>query len=200
MKYKAIGFDWGGVINGQPGTNFAEAAAKKLGISQNIFLDSYYKHNTKFNRGDISAEQLWKLVCRDLGQPNKQNTLLEMQKKYNADSLNNNVLSLVDQLRQNGYKVGLLSNNTLENEAIMLKNGLDKHFDIMHISADTKLVKPDPKAFLFFAEALGVQINELIFIDDSMKSLSTAKQCGYTPILYESYNKLLKDLAVIGVI
>lgn len=199
MQYKAIGFDWGGVINGRPGAAFAEAAATTLRVSREAFLNAYYKYNAGFQRGEIPSEKLWTHVCTDLGQPDKWQQLNTMHQKFNEENVNANVLTLIDTLRKKGYKVGLLSNNTSENEAIMLKSGLDKHFDVFHISADTKLVKPDPKAFLNFAIALGVEINELVFVDDSIKSLSTAEQCGFTPILYTSYTDLLKDLSDIGI-
>jgi hypothetical protein len=34
----------------------------------------------------------------------------------------------------------------------------------------------------------------MIFIDDSERSLSTAEQCGYTPILFTGYDELVEQL------
>ena len=87
MTTKAIGFDWGGVLNGKPGKAFSEDA--------------------------------------------------------NADDLNQDVLDLVYKLRGNGYRVGLLSNNSHEKADEMRQSGLDKHFDAFDISAETGLVKPE---------------------------------------------------------
>ena len=60
-------------------------------------------------------------------------------------------------------------------------------------------VKPEPKAFNTFIKDLGVAMDELVFIDDSEKSLSTAKECGYTPILFKSYEQLIAALQQLGI-
>ncbi|MFZ1248712.1 MAG: HAD-IA family hydrolase [Candidatus Saccharimonadales bacterium] len=200
MPYRAVGFDWGGVLNGKPGKFFGEAVAKLLGIPHDAYLEAYFHHNKKVNRGEIGWEKLWTLVLTELGQPNKVAPVMKLSEAHSADSLNLNVLDLVDTLKKSGYKVGLLSNNTHEKAAEMRKNGLHTHFDVFHISAETSLVKPEPEAFQYFADALGVTMAELVFIDDAEKSLSTSGACGFTPILFESYEKLIMQLADLKIL
>lgn len=199
MKYKAIGFDWGGVLNGRPGRYFGESVSDLLGVTHEQYLESYFSHNKKVNRGEITRNELWELVLNQLGRPDKLNKVMTLSQQASADSLNQDVLDLVDKLREAKYKVGLLSNNTSQKAEDMKRLGLDKHFDVFHVSALTGLVKPEPEAFTHLAQALDVNINELIFIDDSQKSLSTAKECGYTPILYDNYPALLKELERLGI-
>lgn len=200
MNFKAIGFDWGGVLNGKPGKFFGEKVAATLGITQAEYLEAYFHHNKKVNRAEITWEELWSLVLTELGHPDKVGEVLKISQDFNADALNQNVLDLVDKLRASGYKVGLLSNNTIEKAESMRAQGLDKHFDVFHISAETALVKPEPEAFQHLADELGVNIEELIFIDDSEKSLSTASECGFTPILFESYDQLANELSKFHVL
>ena len=199
MNYQAVGFDWGGVLNGQPGQFFGQAVANLLGVTHEEYLAAYYTHNSKINRGEISEEELWLLVLTEIGQPEKTKQVMALSRAANAEKTNQAVLDLVDKLRNSGYKVGLLSNNIPEKAALMRQTGLDKHFDVFHISAETSYVKPEPAAFSHFAAALGVIQTELIFIDDSEKSLSTAATCGFTPVLFESYDKLKSDLLKLGV-
>lgn len=200
MDYKAIGFDWGGVLNGLPGKYFGQKVAEVLGISQDQYLEAYFHHNKKVNRGEVTWEELWSLVLAEIGQPDKVQEVMNISRDFNKAELNQNVLDLVDKIRGSGYKVGLLSNNTLEKAAEMRENGLDKHFDAFHISAETSYVKPEPQAFQNFANDLGVELTELVYIDDSDKSLSTSKDCGFTPILYESYDQLISELAKLGIL
>lgn len=199
MQYKAIGFDWGGVLNGKPGKFFGQKVSEYLGISHEAYLEAYFHHNKKINRGEVTWEELWTLVLTELGQPEKVAGVMSISQEFNAESLNQNVLDLVDRLRELGYKVGLLSNNTHEKAAVMRAKGLEKHFDVFHISAETSLVKPEPEAFNHLAHELGVEVNELVFIDDSEKSLSTAEECGFTPILFDSYDQLVRDLANLDI-
>ena len=110
------------------------------------------------------------------------------------------MVQLVDEIRAAGYKTGLLSNTTLEGGADMRRQGLDQHFDVFHISAETKLMKPQPAAFKHFADDLGVELAELIFIDDAEKSLSTAAECGFTPIFFKGRAELREQLQEIGIL
>jgi putative hydrolase of the HAD superfamily len=200
MNYKGIGFDWGGVINGKPSKFFGKKVSELLGTTHEKYLEAYFHHNKKIHRGEINWEELWSLVLIELGRPEKVQEVMNISREFNAESLNREVLDLVDKLRVSEYKVGLLSNNTHERAAMMRKKGLDKHFDAFHISAETGFVKPEPEAFAHLAKELGVELNELIFIDDAEKSLSTSKECGFTPILFESYEQLVNDLTKIGIL
>ena len=199
MKYKAVGFDWGGVINGKPGMLFGHRVSELLGISTEEYQEAYFHHNKKINRGEVTSEELWTLVLTELGQPDKVSKVMRISQEFNADNLNVDVLNIVDKLRSSGIKVGLLSNNTHEKAAEMREIGLDKHFDVFHISVETGYVKPEPKAFEHLTEALRIKMSELVFIDDSEKSLSTADECGFKPILFESYQQLQNDLIELGI-
>jgi epoxide hydrolase-like predicted phosphatase len=200
--YKAIGFDWGGVLNGKPGKFFGEAVANEIGVTPEQYGVAYFHHNMKFNSGAIDSQELWTLVVEELGHPNEPGLvqrILEISTAANADNLNEDVLSLVDLLRRNGYKVGLITNNSADKAALMRKTGLDAHFDAFDVSVETGLVKPDPAAFNYLADELGVKVSELIFIDDTPQSLSTSKETGFTPILFDSYEQLVNDLATLGI-
>lgn len=194
MQYKAIGFDWGGVINGKPGKYFGQAAAELLGVTHDEYLRAYFQNNKKINRGEISWQELWTLVLNELRCPEKLPDIINLSKKYSEVKINNEIIDLIDNLRKNGYKVGLLSNNTHEKAAVMRSLDIDKHFDVFHVSAETGYVKPEKEAFKHLSDELDVKLHELIFIDDSEKSLSTSQECGYTPILYDNYQQLKAEL------
>ena len=51
-KYKAIIFDYGGVIKGLPGPIWSEKVADLLGVSNDEFREIYYRHNHRFNIGN----------------------------------------------------------------------------------------------------------------------------------------------------
>lgn len=195
---KAVGFDWGGVLNGEPSAVFDQQIADLLEVTPQEYLDVYFKYNRKLNSGEITWEELWTLVLRDLGKANKLPEIRKLSQQGNDDSLNMDILELVDTLRRNGYKVGMLSNNIKEKATDLRAIGLDTHFDVFHISAETGFVKPEPAAFEHFSQELGVQLSELVFIDDSQKSLSTAVVCGFTPLHFENHDKLVSDLINLG--
>ena len=199
-QYKGIGFDYGGVLKGQPSVVFLDAICELLGITYHEYQMAYYRHNRPLNRGEISWDMLWTLFLDDIGQPERLQEVLELFRSSEPTELNEKLLLLVDRLRDRGYKVGLLSNNTHQAAEKMRHEGLAAHFDVMHISAETGFVKPENESFIYLAQKMGVKISELVFVDDSNKSLSTAADIGYHPIHYTSYSNLTKQLEQLGIL
>lgn len=202
MKYTTIGFDWGGVIEGQPGSVFTAGAAKIVGVSPEVYLDTYFRHNAIFNLDEGGWNEVARLICDDLNCPEKVNQLVDYAESQRATRVvNTKMIQLVDRLKKEGYTVGLLSNNDASKAKELSEKGYDKHFDVVHVSAITGLMKPDPKAFEYFAHSLNCDdLKQMIFIDDSDKSLSTASEVGYTPLKFISYEKLVTDLILLNVL
>jgi len=199
MEYKAIGFDWGGVVNGKPGRFFNNDISELIGVSEGQFTEAYFHHNIDFNRSIITAEELWKRILAELNLSNKLDEVMLFIRSLKKMSLNLDIIELIDNLRSKGYKVGLLSNNTLEGGQKIRNMGLDQHFDVFHISAETGDVKPEPQSFIHLSDDLGIDPKELIFIDDSQKSLSTSAEVGFTPILYEDLEQCIGELKNLGI-
>lgn len=200
MDYQAVCFDYGGVLYGKTSSEFGSLVCTVLGVDDATYKTAYFHHNKKVNRDEISWTQLWELVLAELGMPEKLDILLKTQQQFvDSNAVNIEVVHLVETIHRAGYKTGLLSNNSASVLDDITKNGIIQRFDIVDISAITSLVKPDPKAFEHLARELGIELQKMIFIDDSEKSLSTAAECSYTPILFKSYEQLVGSLTDLGV-
>lgn len=194
--YKAIGFDWGGVlVKSKP---IMPGIAQILGMPHDELYRFYLQHNHKAGVGSMSYQDLWKFILEELGRTEKIEEVLTHMTEQQTFDLDQEMIELVKALRSD-YKVGLLSNNTKENGNNMRKEGLPEYFDTFLISADIGYQKPDPKAFQILIQELEVNPEELIFIDDSTGSLSTAEQVGYTPILFKGFEDLKDNLIKLGV-
>lgn len=202
MKYKAVGFDYGGVINGEPGSVFTKRFCQFVGVSEEGYKKAYFLHNRSFNAGKpITERELWSRVLNELGKSEKLDAVMVFVEDMRVNkSLNQSVLDLVDSIRKKGYKTGLLSNNSVEAAMVMRSTGIDSHFDVFMVSAVIGLMKPDPSLYNLFAKELDIQMSELIFIDDSQRSLSSAQECGYTPIHFTDYENLIASLENLKVI
>ncbi|MBP9738549.1 HAD-IA family hydrolase [Candidatus Saccharibacteria bacterium] len=201
MKYTAIGFDYGGVIEGRPSQFFNEMVCRTLDISLTEYELTYFRHNREHNNGKlISQNELWQRFVVDVGKPELLSTLLVAIEDYKSElTVNTDVLELITRLKNNGYKLGLLSNNSVSVGKRLRVDGIDKYFDSFVVSAEIGMMKPDKNIFDYFCSELAVEPNQLIYIDDSEKSLSTAPQCGYTPILFSTYTNLIQQLQALGV-
>ncbi|MBU0576483.1 HAD-IA family hydrolase [Patescibacteria group bacterium] len=196
MKTKAIGFDYGGVIGGI-GNNFTESICGVLNIPKEEYREIYFSHNYLINTGKVSTwKEFWPIVLDKLGKRNKLDEVLKISNSvtYSYTDFDQLILSYISDLRSRGYKTGLLSNATKEVGRILRLEGLDKYFDSFFISAEIGLQKPDPQTFELLATSLEVSINNLIFIDDAEKSLSTADICGYTPVLFKSFEQMKEEV------
>lgn len=200
---KAIGFDYGGVVGGDPnlGKYFTLKNAKLLGITPEAWRNEYFAMNSLLNTGVITDKiSFWRKFLEKFNQINMLDEVLaldiELSAKYIA--VNSAMISLISRLRAKGYKVGLLSNASAE-VATKIKNlNISQHFDSFLFSIDIGVQKPDCLAFTKLATSLGVELSELVFIDDATKSLANATECGFTPLLFKTQAQLETDLHQLG--
>lgn len=196
--YKAIGFDWGGVlVHSKP---IMPGIAEIINIPLSQLRPHYYKNNMLAGVESMSYEDLWAKIISDFGRSDKLQEVLAYMHTQQTFELNHEMVELVDLLKAQGYKTGLLSNNTRENGEKIRKSGLDKHFDAFLISAEIGYQKPEKDAFNLLIKELEVLPQELIFIDDSTGSLSQASQIGYQPILFTGIEDLKTELIKLKVI
>jgi hypothetical protein len=66
MTYKAVGFDYGGVITGEPSSVISKSIATLLGVPEDEYVKAYYHHNLALNEGLITWQQLWTAVLEEL--------------------------------------------------------------------------------------------------------------------------------------
>jgi len=133
-------------------------------------------NNSEFNhtiaeRIGVSVEEYRAVVIRK-EQPNQQ--LLQ----YIADNLHGT------------YKIGLLSN---ANKGVIERKLSPDHLSLFEskvISGEVGILKPDPKIFKLSASQLGVELNEILFIDDLEQYLEGAKKLGIQTAQYVSFEDL----------
>ena len=79
---------------------------------------------------------------------------------------------VLGELRERGYKLGLLSNYSLSAAITQSLDrlGLTPYFDDVVISADLGLVKPHPDLFRAAARRLGLETTEVLFIGDNPRA------------------------------
>lgn len=193
MKYKAIVFDYAGVVAGDTASKFDQGISKITGASVDDYKKVYYRHNDLHNTGKISWEELWKRVLIDLDKETLLDEVLIFIRK--PKKINKNVIKLIEELKNKDYKVALFSNySKVGGQRMRDVLHLDKIFDLMLISGEIGLAKPHPDAFLYLIEKLDIKANEIVFIDDSPKNIKTAKELGITTILCEDPKNIRSQL------
>ncbi|MBP7811593.1 MAG: HAD-IA family hydrolase [Candidatus Moranbacteria bacterium] len=202
MSYKAIGFDYGGVIYGAPGSVMMQAAVDFLAVSIDTLRAVFFANNHYLNvEKSMSWVELWQHIAREADRSERQSDIARFIDEWDRNQVvDKNMIRLIGELRTNGYKIGLLSNYAEGLRERLTLQGIARCFDAIGISSEMGAMKPQPEAFLQFCDTLEVRPQELVFIDDSAKSLASAETVGYTPILFRSFDKLRHELSALGVI
>jgi putative hydrolase of the HAD superfamily len=186
---KAILFDCFGVLVGK-GFEYTY----RLGGGDPL-KDSDFINDTlgQANLGLISDDEFRQAMSQKLGL-----SLDEWQQVVTeAEQPDLELLAYIKQLRVN-YKTAVLSN--ANSGVVERKIGPDRIkdcFDVVVISADIGLIKPDPQAYEYAADKFGVALDECVFIDDSAWFVDEARQIGMQAIEYQNFGQMKVELAKI---
>lgn len=102
--------------------------------------------------------------------------------------INDNIIKLLEKLRNNGYKTFVLSNAPHEIPPFLTNKDLDKYFDGQIISAQEKVSKPDSKIYNILLERFNLTAQESIFLDDKKENIDAAIDANINGIVYDYNN------------
>lgn len=114
--------------------------------------------------------------------------------------MNKKVLSLIKRLKENGYKIFLLSNINEDTFSYINKSELLNIVDGYVLSYKEHKIKPYEAIYKTLIERYSLSTSKTLFIDDNPKNIQTAKELGFItakvlPDDYDSvYNALKKFL------
>ncbi len=102
-------------------------------------------------------------------------------------TLNRPLVEAIEHTLKPSYKIGLLSNMGGE----WLQDFFDEHqlrnlFDVVVISSEEGITKPDPLIYLRTAKKLGVSPAECLMIDDAQVNCDGARTAGMQSLLYNA--------------
>ena len=175
---KAIIFDWGGVLINKPSIGLIKYFANYFKVKEDDLKHAVKSLMDSFQKGKISEENFWKIVCNKLNvNIPKVESLWEIGFKevYREKT---KVLQLIRVLKKNGYKIGFLSNTEIPSMNFFFKQKY-KIFDVLIFSCMEGYRKPEENIFKIMIKKLKVLPYEAIFIDDKQENIIGAKNVGF---------------------
>lgn len=198
---KAGIFDVGGVLISYSDTYVMDDIKKTLGIDPDTFKKAWDNLIPIFQLGEINEKEFWEKFLSEThtakSLPEEDLLVRGMREKY---FIHEKMLKLIHLLKDNGYKLAVLSNIIKPHFVFLEKQGIYKNFDVKVFSDQVHLQKPDPRIYLLTLERLGVDPKESFFIDNKKEYIEAANNLGIHGILFEDdAEKFEEKLRALGV-
>lgn len=115
--------------------------------------------------------------------------LAKIEKEYlDSIKINEGFYDFAERAKKQ-YKLALISNDSSEwSKYLREKYNINKYFDVITISGDVKMRKPDERIFKTTIKQLDCKTNECIYIDDRKPNLEAAELLGMDTILFNPRN------------
>ncbi len=196
---RAVIFDWGAVLMRTVDIRSRMAWERRLGLAPGDLADLFFRGATwqDAQRGRATTDDAWAEVARHLGL-DEEGTAILRQDFWAGDRLDEDLVTLIRELRAGGLRVALLSNFAAELPALLTDMGLSDLFDIVVVSGLEGVIKPNAAIYQRTLERLGVAAEEAIFIDDQQANVKAARDLGITSVRFRGTLHLRRALAATG--
>ncbi len=139
---------------------------------------------SRMDRGSLTDEEAAEIVC--LRVPERlHDAVRRLVGMWDRPILPvEGMYELVEELRGMGYGIYLLSNASFRQHDYWPRVPASKFFDGTLISADVKLVKPQPEIYRLLCDKFSLVPEECVFIDDSTSNAEGAYFCGINALVF----------------
>jgi len=192
---QAIVFDFGGVLTGpldrESVVNFIKTS---LHFTQEEFEQANTEKRKALKQGMTDAEFWLKYAqSHNIMLPNTWEKEFDATVKSSL-GINLNMYLLIENLKERGYQVAMLSNID-ERLANFIKSfGFYEPFSPCLLSYKLGCAKPDPQIYNILLTELKLPAQDVIFIDDMPENVDAARKVGIDAILFTSQVDLEKEL------
>ncbi len=187
MKYKAIIWDFGGVITSSPFNAFNEFEEVN-GLPKDIIRTINSENPdmnawAQFESNSITIDQFDDLFLKEAktkGFDIKGRDIIKLLK----GSIRENMVSFLRELKSN-FKLGCITNNVKPSSEENTDNETKEAMSIFDHVIESSIVgirKPNPEIYMMSCDALNVSPDQCIYLDDLGINLKPARELGMTTI------------------
>ena len=187
MKYKAIIWDFGGVITSSPFEAFNEFEEEN-GLPKDIIRTINSENPdmnawAQFESNSITIDQFDDLFLKEAkakGFDIKGRDIIKLLK----GSIRENMVSFLRELKAD-FKLGCITNNVKPSSEENTDNETKEAMSIFDHVIESSIVgirKPNPEIYMMSCDALNVSPDQCIYLDDLGINLKPARELGMTTI------------------
>ena len=195
MTIKAVLWDLGGVLLRTHDASGRRRWEARLGLAEGELDRLVFgcQASRAATLGRARVDDIWTEVLTTLGLPESERETLSRD-FFAGDRLDERLLAFLRQLRSS-HKTGLIT-NAWPNVRPWIDGEwhLTDLFDVVVISAEVGLAKPDPRIYQLALERLGVAPQDAVFIDDASENVEAAAALGLHGLRFVSPDQVLNEL------
>lgn len=185
----ALVLDMYGVIVNQTGDDFVPYVQRTFpDLSPEYICTPWFKADV----GELNSLDVWRIL-------GFKGDLEKIEKEYlDTIEINEGFFDFVSNIRKY-YKLAIISNDSSRwSQYLREKFDINKYFDVISISGDLKIKKPEERIFKLTIEKLGCFASDCTYIDDRRFNLAAAQSLGMDTILFNSRNTQYEGKTVIN--
>lgn len=215
MKGQALVLDFGGVISL---TVFEthRTSERILGLPQGAlawmgpFDPSADPLWQAMQAGEITERDYWHERARETGAMvgERWDSLPVFLRRIRGDdpiaAIRPEALAAIDAAKAAGKKLAILSNelDLFYGPEFRTKLPFLEKFDLVVDATYTNILKPDPRAYGFITNGLGLAARDCVFVDDQIRNVAGARAVGMTAVHFDVRNpaeSFVEVLSMLGV-
>jgi putative hydrolase of the HAD superfamily len=201
LGLRAVVFDYGMVLTGQPDRTAYAALLRITGLTAERMEELYWVDRHAYDEGRLTGLGFWQKFVADAGLDLEQTGIEELN-RWDVrmwSTQNHAMIAWQQKLKQRGILTAILSNmgdSVLEN----IEREFDwlSRFDVLVWSFQVHMAKPDPAIYRHVLKELGTRPEETLFIDDRQVNVTAADAMGMKGILFTNVGQLRADLVAQG--
>ena len=205
MKFEAVIFDlYGTLVDSFTIAEYETTlkhTALALGVPYDDFRAIWYETAYDRNTGVYpTTRAMMEHICRKLEVPVEGEQLdiaRDIRHGFVRKEMTprNDAVIVLKELRERGFKTGLISNCSPVTEEVWDETPFPSLFDVTIFSTSAGIRKPDPQIFRMALDGLGVEGEDCIYVGDGdSNELTGAREMGMHPVMisvdYEKDNDL----------
>lgn len=167
---------------------FGENIAKDMGISEKKFREIWDTTDDDRTIGKLTFEDTIKTIMEANGISSEEilKTIVENRvffKRKVFAQLDEDVLDMLQGLKDAGVKIALISNCFSEEVGVIKESALFPFFNVTMLSYEQGVKKPDLEIYRRAMQALGVEASECLYVGDGgSHELDAAFEAGMKPL------------------
>lgn len=189
MKYKYIFFDWGyTLINKFKNVdNEINSILVKYNLKWDDIFRKWKNYQILNSLGKVTEKEIYKDLSLILNISEEDLEKIDML-LLKSHILDKETKDTIIKLYEQGYYLGIISNNSIRNvEYILEREGIKKYFNKIVISEEIKERKPNLKVYMkAFEDISKDEYNNIVFVSDELlEDLLGVKILGVKTVWYE---------------